>query len=47
MQELLRPEMFDVVAGQIHLHDVGGQVGRDVAQTCRENGRESSLQLSR
>lgn len=28
-QELFRPEMFDIVVGQIHLHDVRWQVGWD------------------
>lgn len=29
-QELLGPEMFDVVLGEIHLNYVRRQVGRDV-----------------
>lgn len=29
-QELLGPEMLDVVPGQIHLNNVRRQVGRDV-----------------
>lgn len=37
-QELLGPEMVDVVPGQIHLHDVRRQVGRDVIQSCRKTG---------
>lgn len=37
-QELLGPEMVDVVPGQIHLHDVRGQAGRDVIQSYKKTG---------
>lgn len=37
-QELLGPEMADVVPGQIHLHDVRRQVGRDVIQSYKKTG---------
>lgn len=33
-QELFGPEMFDIVAGQIHLHYVRRQVGWDTVQIC-------------
>ena len=35
-QELFGPEMCDGVHGQIHLHDVRWQVGRDVIQNWKD-----------
>lgn len=40
-QELLGPEMFDAVMGQIHLHYVRWQVRWDVIQNCRERKTEN------
>lgn len=37
-QELLGPEMVDVVPGQIHLHNVRRQVGWDVVQSYKKTG---------
>lgn len=45
-QELFGPEMFDIVAGQIHLHDVRRQARRDAVQICGGRNRQTySLQL--
>lgn len=46
-QELLGPEMFDTVAGQVHLHYIGWQVRWDVVQTCRQRQKQMNVRLGK